>query len=105
MADAYDRAAFAASGASGQTRDLSKTGMAIRTDLAFEVGMRVLLSVTTPNDGKLEILVDAYYRANAAVDVGAEGALRAAASADDRCDMTSAPATAWGRVTSRLPSE
>jgi AcrR family transcriptional regulator len=31
---------------------------------------------------KLEILVDAYYRANAAVDVGAEGALRTATSAD-----------------------
>jgi AcrR family transcriptional regulator len=31
---------------------------------------------------KLEILVDAYYRANAAVDVGAEAALRTAASAD-----------------------
>jgi AcrR family transcriptional regulator len=32
---------------------------------------------------KLEILVDAYYRANAAVDVGAEGALQGAASADE----------------------
>ena len=32
---------------------------------------------------KLEILLDAYYRANAAVDVGAERALQAAASADE----------------------
>jgi Tfp pilus assembly protein PilZ len=44
-------------GASGQTRDLSMTGMAIRTELAFQVGMTVLLAVTTPNHGKLEIRV------------------------------------------------
>lgn len=44
-------------GSSGQTRDLSMTGMAIRTDLAFEVGMRVLLAVTTPSQEQLEIQV------------------------------------------------
>jgi Tfp pilus assembly protein PilZ len=44
-------------GTAGQTRDLSLTGMAIRTELPFEVGMNVLLSVTTPNHGVLEIRV------------------------------------------------
>lgn len=41
-------------GGSGQTRDLSLTGMAIRTELAFEVGMRVHLVATTPH-GELEV--------------------------------------------------
>jgi AcrR family transcriptional regulator len=40
-------------------------------------------SVYAHFSSKLEILVDAYYRATAAVDVGAEAALRAAASADE----------------------
>lgn len=44
-------------GAEGQTRDLSMTGMAIRTDLAFQIGMKVLLAVTTPSHGKLEVHV------------------------------------------------
>lgn len=43
--------------AAGQTRDLSLTGMAVRTDLKFEVGMRVQLSMTTPRQETLDIQV------------------------------------------------
>ena len=41
----------------GQTRDLSLTGMAVRTDLAFEVGMRVFLTVSTKAGDKLDTYV------------------------------------------------